>query len=369
MTVKRIRRVLGEAAFLDGLREELRSGSYRPSPCRRKLIPKRSKPGEFRPLGIPTVADRTAQCAVKQILEPIFEAQFWHVSYGFRPGRGCHGALEHIRIATTPRARAADGRRYRPPYSWIIEGDVQSCFDQISHHAVMERLRQRVADHKVTRLVLQFLKAGALAKDQLIRSFTGTPQGAVISPLLANIALSAIEERYERWVDHRRPARRSNAQTDGRRAAGTARRNDRRAGRMVCLPIRYADDFVVLVSGTREQVEAERNALAEHLRSSLGLELSAEKTRITPITEAFEFLGQRICLQWNPHQGYYASVEIPKGKAAKLRYRVKRLTGRSSTHLSLSRLLRRLNPLLRGWGNCGCQSPVNRIWRISVQGV
>ncbi len=351
MTVTRIRREAGAEAFLQELRRRLREEDYQPSPCRRKLIPKRGKPGKFRPLGIPTVEDRVVQCAVKQFLEPIFEAQFWDVSYGFRPGRSIHGALEHVRMTTTPRARAADGSRHKPPYSWILEGDIKDCFGQISHHALMVRLRRRVADRKVTRLVLRFLKAGVLDADQFIRTSMGTPQGGVISPLLANIALSAIEERYERWVDRRSPAAGERARADGRRAAKRAREYDRRIGRMVCFPIRYADDFVVLASGSRQQVEAEMNALTEHLRNELGLELSADKTRITPITESFEFLGHRVLLKWDPRQGYYTSLEIPKQKAADLRYRVKRLTGRSTTSWSLATLLRWLNPLLRGWGN------------------
>lgn len=349
-TVKRIQREQGEELFLRGIRQQLRDGSYRPHPCRRKLIPKRGKPGKFRPLGIPTVADRVVQGAVKQVLEPIFEAQFWHVSYGFRPGRSIHGALEHIRLATTPQKKAADGRRHKPPYTWIIEGDIKSCFDRISHHAIMERLRQRVADRKVTRLVLKFLKAGVMTEEQFSRTPVGTPQGGVISPLLANIALSCIEERYERWVHHRRQAKCRNASTDGRKAATRAREYDRLTRRMVCFPIRYADDFVVLVSGSRRQAEAEKNDLAEHLRKELALELSAEKTRITPITEPFEFLGRRVLLRWNPHKGYYTSVEIPKAKVADLRYRVKRLTGSSTTRQSLAQLLNRLNHLLRGWG-------------------
>ena len=350
MTVASIRRDIGENQFLHELRQQLREGGYKPEPCRRKMIPKRGKPGKFRPLGIPIIADRVCQAAVKQILEPIFEAQFWDVSYGFRPGRSIHGALEHVRITTNPRARAADGRRHKPPYSWVVEGDIKDCFGQISHHAIMERMRQRVSDRKVLRLVRAFLKAGVMTEEQFVPSLVGTPQGGIISPLLANIALSAIEERYERWVDQRRSPRRKNARRDGRKAALNARHNDRRAGRMVCFPVRYADDFVVLVTGNRRQAEAEKDALAEHLRKGLGLELSAEKTRITPITESFEFLGHRVRLKWNPHKGYYTALEIPKAKAKDFRYRVKRLTGRSTTRWSLERLLRKLNPMLRGWG-------------------
>jgi RNA-directed DNA polymerase len=373
MTVARICRTEGEAKFIDRVREELRSGSYRPSPGRRKLIPKPGKPGAFRPLAIPTVADRVVQGAVKQILEPIFEAQFWPVSYGFRPGRGCHGALEHLRITTTPRAKAADGKTRQAPYSWIIEGDIKDCFGQISHHALMERLRRRVADRKVTRLVLQFLKAGVLDEEQFIRTPSGTPQGGVISPLLANIALSAVEERYERWV-YRRPTR--TAGTDGVGRARRARDYDRRSGRLVCFPIRYADDFVVLVHGSREQAEAEKNALAEHLRMTLGLELSAEKTRTIPITEEFVFLGHRIRLKWDRWRGYYTALEVPKAKAADLRHRIKRLTGRSTLGLPLARMLTQLNRIVRGWGyfyrHCHGAGPVfhqldwyvdGRVWR------
>lgn len=203
MTVGRIRQQQGEGTYLGALHWALRHGTYRPSPCRRKLIPKPGKPGQFRPLGIPTVTDRVVQAAIKQFLEPILEARFWHVSYGFRPGRGCHGALEHIRMATRPRkASTVDGKRHDTPYQWVVEGDIKGCFDHIDHHLLMNRVRQHCADHRVNRLLVQFLKAGALSEEQFLRTDAGTPQGGIISPLLANIALSVIEERYERWVNH-----------------------------------------------------------------------------------------------------------------------------------------------------------------------
>lgn len=349
VTVARIRTGQGGVTlFMQELRSELRKEEFQPSPSRRKLIPKRGKPGKFRTLGIPTVKDRVVQSAIKQILEPIFEAQFRHVSYGFRPGRSCHGALEYIRSATTPRAKDAHGKRRRQPYPWVIEGDIRACFDEIGHHALLTRLRQRVADRKVTRLVGQFLKAGVMTEEQFTRTSAGTPQGGILSPLLANIALSAIEERYERWV-HRKPKRENGAHTDPRESARRARELDRRHGRLVCLPIRYADDFVVLVSGSREQAETEKDALAEHLRSTLGLELSAEKTRISPMQRGFDFLGHRVRLKWDRQRGYYTSLEIPKDKTLALRHRIKRLTGRSMKNHSLDSLLRRLNPLIRGW--------------------
>ncbi|MER8594245.1 reverse transcriptase domain-containing protein [Mesorhizobium sp. M1182] len=257
MTVGRIRNGIGEQRFLEGLQAELRSGAYRPSPARRKLIPEAGKPGQFRPLGIPTVKDRVVQSAVKTLLEPIFEARFWHVSYGFRPGRSTHGALEYIRRAALPHKRDRDTRRSRMPYPWVIKGDIKGCFDNISHHPLLEMLRKRVADRRVMKLIGQFLKAGVLSEDQLLRTEAGTPQGGIISPLLANIALSAIEERYERWVYQRTKAH-ADRQCDGRTAAGRARYWDRMAGRCVFLPVRYADDFVVLVSGTQEMPSRRR---------------------------------------------------------------------------------------------------------------
>src|SRR5215813_14109709 len=168
MTVAGIRAAMGSTLFLEQLRSDLRGGEYQPSPSRRKLIPKPHQPGKFRPLGIPTVRDRVVQCAVKNILEPIFEAGFWHVSYGFRPGRSAHGALEHLRLLLRPHKAGSEGE-HRLPYQWAIEGDIKGCFDNIDHHALMERMRRRVADAKVLRLVVAFLKAGVLSEEQFSR--------------------------------------------------------------------------------------------------------------------------------------------------------------------------------------------------------
>ena len=348
ITVKRIQQRVGEECFLEDLRTELRSGAYRPSPSRRKLIPKAGKPGQFRPLGIPTVKDRVVQGAVKALLEPIFEAQFWSVSYGFRPGRSTHGALEHIRMSIQPRKSGKDGRWHRLPYSWVIEGDIKGCFDNINHHLLMDRLRKRVADRRMMELIGQFLKAGVLAEDQFLRTDNGTPQGGIISPLLANIALSAIEERYERWVHHRTKIQ-DRRQCDGEQAARSARGRDHRTGRCVFFPIRYADDFVVLVSGTEEDAIAEKSALAEHLRQTTGLELSPEKTQITAVTDGFEFLGFHVVMRWDKRYGYFPRVEIPKAKVADLRHRIKQLTRIDTTWYGLGQKLREINPILRGW--------------------
>jgi RNA-directed DNA polymerase len=349
-TMDSIRQAYGESAYLDRIRQELRSGNYSPSPSRRKLIPKPGKPGKFRPLGIPTIKDRIIQCAAKQIIEPLFEARFWHVSYGFRPGRGCHGALEHIRMAIRPRATSADGKRHTLPYQWVIEGDIKGCFDNIDHHHLMTRIRECIADQKVNRLILQFLKAGALSEEQFIRTENGTPQGGIISPLLANVALSVIEERYERWVNHQQKTQ-IRRKSDGITAAMNARTTDRKAGRPVFFPVRYADDFVVLVSGSYKDALKEKQSLEDYLKSTTRLELSSEKTKITSITEGFEFLGHRARVLWDERYGFTPRIEIPKAKILDLRHRIKQLTLRSSTPLPLSAVLYKMNPTLRGWGN------------------
>ena len=214
----------------------------------------------------------------------------------------------------------------------------------------MNRLRRHCADRNVNQLITQFLKAGVLAEEQILRTDAGTPQGGIISPLLANVALGIIEERYERWVNHqhKRQARRTG---DGIRAAMWARSSDRQAGRVVYFPFRYADDFVILVSGTEEDARTEREALAVMLHEQMGLTLSAEKTRVTAITEGFEFLGHRVLMRWDARYGWTPRIVIPKQKAADLRHKVKQLTGRSTLLWSLDELLQKLNPLLRGWAH------------------
>lgn len=345
----------GADAFLSELRTALRKGAYVPSPAKRVLIPKNGQPGKFRPLGIPTVADRVVQAALKNILEPIFEADFYPLSYGFRPGKSAHGALEHLRLLLRPKAN--EQKEQRLPYQWAVEGDIKGCFDNIDHHGLMVRVRRRIGDGKVNRLVSAFLKSGVLSEGQFLRSDSGTPQGGILSPLLANIALSAIEERYER---HGWPRQRPKPLTDPTaitKRASFARLYDRRKGLPVCFPIRYADDFILLVGasseGRAEEAAHEQKAvLARELKAELSLELSEAKTLVTSVTRPLRFLGHHVRVRAHPIHGRLVSTAVvPRDRSHLLRERIKDLFRRTTTGGSLASRLRLLNPMLRGWCN------------------
>lgn len=350
VTVRSIRNRKGaEQAYLEDLRARLRSGVYHPKPVRRHWIPKPGKPGELRGLGIPTIEDRVVQAAILQIIEPLFEARFLHVSHGFRPGRAVRDAIEIIRRTAGTMCKDERRRKINPPYEWVIEGDIKGCFDNISHHAIMKRVRMTVADHKVTRLINAFLKAGIMEECKYIRTVKGTPQGGILSPLLANIALSAIEERYLRWVA---PIRTRFGLVKNRIIAGfNFRKRDREKGKAVFYPVRYADDFVLIACGTRDEMESERLALANLLQTELGVELSEEKTKVTKLTDGFNFLGHYLRLKWNPRWGWVMQALTPLERQARLRRKIKSLTKRESTKLTLAALLSMLNPITRGWGN------------------
>jgi len=327
----------GVEALLHEVRETLRNGYYQPEPVRQRLIPKPGKPGRFRPLGIPTLIDRLVQTALKLILEPIFETDFYPTSYGFRRGRNTHDALERIQRFLRPTKRGPSVYRY------VIEGDIKGCFDAIDHHVMMERVRRRISDRKVLRLIHSFLKAGVMIEGTVRHPVTGSPQGGIISPMLSNIYLTAIDERYGRWSMHPREPSIN---------AAARRVRDHKRGRPVYYVVRYADDFVVLVDGTREQAEAEKLALAEFLKTELRMELSIEKTKITDVKEGFDFLGYRVAQTKACRTGRWAgNLFIPKSKLNDLRHKIKVMVKGIPTGCPLSRVIDRLNPILMGWRN------------------
>jgi group II intron reverse transcriptase/maturase len=327
----------GVAGYLEAIRNELRHNTYRPEPVRQRLIPKRGQRGKYRPLRIPTLKDRLVQMALKLVLEPIFEADFMPASYGFRRGRSTHDALAEIVKLLHP------SRHGPSPVSCVIEGDIKGCFDSIDHHVLMTAVRRRIGDRKVLRLVHAFLRAGVMVEGTVRHPVTGTPQGGIVSPLLANVYLSAIDKRYGRWTMSSRE-RPWNA--CGRRTY------DRKRGRPTFQIVRYADDFVILVSGTLEQAQAERDALAEFLKRELRMDLSAEKTLITKVEDGFEFLGYRIVQERaRSTKRNVGKLFIPKSKLQYLRDRIKIRTKRTVLNLSLGQLVADLNPIIVGWRN------------------
>jgi RNA-directed DNA polymerase len=316
-----IRAVRGEAAFLAGLRADLKAGAFVPLPARERMIPKAG--GRLRRLGIPTVRDRVAQAALKLVLEPIFEADFQPCSYGFRPRRRAQDAIAEI------------GQFHAHGYRWVLDADIEACFDSIDHAALLGRVRRRVGDKRVLRLVKAFLKAGILTADGTeLGTVTGTPQGGILSPLLANIALSVLDDHFaEAW-----------------RATGTStrRRGIRKRGGATFRLIRYADDFVVMVYGTREHAEALRGEVADVL-APMGLRLSEAKTHVVHLDEGFDFLGWRIQRRRKRGTSQYCLYTYPSKKALlSVMGRVRALTRRQKNR-NLSELLHRLNPVLRGW--------------------
>ncbi|MCA1703175.1 MAG: group II intron reverse transcriptase/maturase [Actinobacteria bacterium] len=311
------------AAFLEDLRADLKAQRFEPLPVRERMIP---KPGtrKRRRLGIPVVRDRVVQGALKLVLEPIFEADFKPCSYGFRPKRRARDAVAEIHYLASPSRN----------YEWVLEADIAACFDEISHSALLQRVRGRIADKRLLGLVKAFLKAGILTEGGAQQdTSTGTPQGGIVSPLLANIALSALDDHFaERW---------------GNRAERAKRR---RHGLPNYRLIRYADDFVVMVSGTKADALAVKDEVAAVL-SPIGLRFSEEKTGVVHIDEGLDFLGWRI--QRHTRRGTADSYvyTYPSKKALRAVMEKVRTLSRQGTDLSLTVLLHRLNPVLRGWTN------------------
>src|SRR3954464_5593059 len=227
LTVAWVEEFVGVPGFLDDLRSAVKAGTFRPLPVRERKIPKPGGSGKLRKLGIPVIADRVVQAALKLVLEPIFEADFEPVSYGFRPKRRAQDAIAEIHHYGTQ------------GYRWVLDADIEACFDSIDHAALMDRVRLRVKDKRVLALVKAFLKAGVLTElGESKDTHTGTPQGGILSPLLANIALAALDEHLHRpW----RPG--------GTMSTAYLRSRRRVHGLPRWRVVRYADDFVVLVHG------------------------------------------------------------------------------------------------------------------------
>ncbi|MDV5145409.1 group II intron reverse transcriptase/maturase [Streptomyces sp. SBC-4] len=321
-TARYIEAAQGVEVFLDKLRSQVKDRSFTPVPVRERIIPKAN--GKLRRLGIPTVADRVVQASLKLLLEPIFEADFLPCSYGFRPKRRAHDAIAESRFLASY------------SYEWVVEGDIEACFDTIDHAALMDRVRRRVGDKRVLVLVKAFLKAGILTEGGLLKdSSTGAPQGGILSPLLANIALTVLDEYVAK-----RPG--------GPGTSPDRRRTRLRRGEPNLRLVRYADDFLVLVAGTREHCDVLREEVAAVL-APMGMRLSMEKTRITHIDEGLDFLGWRIQRHRKRGTDRHYVYTYPAKKSVRTVARKIKTICRTDVNQPLPVLLRQLNSMLRGW--------------------
>lgn len=300
----------GALKFIDGLAAELREGSYRPQPVRRVWIPKPGKPGKMRPLGIASVRDRVVQQALKIVLEPIVEADFLPCSYGFRPRRSAHQALQAMREAI------------RAGRTWVVDADIESFFDRLDQNLVLECLRERVSDRRVLKLIRAILSAGVLDGTVLSIPVEGVPQGGPLSPVLANVVLHRLDRA---WIQ--------------------------RYHRLGVL-VRYADDECICCP-TRERAEAALAALGEIL-AGLGLSLAADKTRIVHVadgSDGYDFLGfhHRMVPSRRHPKVRYPACWPSDDAMRRARSRIREMTGRNRRHVPTHLLVEDLNRFLRGW--------------------
>ncbi len=288
-------------------------------------------------MNMPTIKDRCVQTLLKMLMEPIWEADFFYFSNGFRPGRctmDCVQPLYQLCNTTTG-------------YRWVIEGDIKACFDRIPHDKLVAEVARRIADPHILKLIRSFLKSGIMDHGKLAPSEEGTPQGGIASPLLANIYLHRFDEWYynrygtpDRTIDTASYARWHRATSKGKNQAATQM-------------FRYADDWIIVVRGTQAQAQEIKEECKRFLQEELGLELSEEKTTITHIIDGFDFLGYHIFRCDRTSDGNIIGVFMhPTEKGLKrTQQKIKEMTDRKTLNDDYLHKLEAINSLIRGWAS------------------
>ena len=310
---------------IQALAQQLDSETYDPDPTRRVYIPKGN--GEKRPLSIPTVRDRIVQEALRMLLEPIYESDFSDYSLGFRPGRSAHDAIKVVQGCLNRAGQSG----YSP---WIIDADISGFFDNVSHTILEQRLRDRITQEKVRDLIWKFLKAGVMEGNRMKETVAGTPQGGILSPLLANIYLDQLDQAVKPLTDL------TMEEMARRRASGKGN----------WTYVRYADDFLLLTNGTRKRAEQKLQWTKDFVERELKLTLNEKKTSLTHGEDGgIEFLGYRIEPS-HPKQGGGAKTKVPRRAIQDVKTAIRRRCGKdASTDVSTRNRMRGLNSVLRGW--------------------